>query len=174
MKNININDHGLILRNISEKEAESVYLWYTNEKDYKDATGLNSGLSLQEFYNMWSQSLLNLNEFFLSISFENLNRCLGFIKGEIIHEKGLAVYISAFAVEKKSRRLMIGTYALNALSKFLKEEKGCENIFVTVYKDNEKGLNFWFKNGFIKVKDITKQDPDSNSLISAVLLKKEI
>lgn len=174
MRNIQIEGNGIVLKDITEQEAQDVYLWYSDSKDYKQATGLKSGLDLQEFYDLWRQAVLKEEEFFLSIFIKRINRCLGFIKGEIVKDCGISVYISAFAVEKHIRRKKIGTTALNTLLEYLKNEIGCSSVFVTVYADNQTGINFWTKNGFHSVKAISKNAPVENSVISALFMKRDI
>lgn len=174
MKNIEIKGEGIVLRDITEKEAQDVYFWYSDSKDYKHATGINSGLCLQEFYDLWREAVIKKDEFFLSIFIEHSNKCLGFIKGEIVRDGSLSVYISAFAVDKKFRRKKIGTKALSSLLKFIKTELGCSNVFVTVYLENHTGINFWFNNGFNFVKKISKKGLKDNTVILAVFMKREL
>lgn len=174
MKDIKIVGNGMVLKDITEKDAQDVYYWYSDTDYYRHATGLNSGLCLQEFYDMWREALLNKEEFFLAIFREHANKCLGFIKGEIVYDGTTSFYISAFAVEKSHRRKKVGTYSLKAFLNYLKKEVCCSSVFVTVYTDNQVGINFWNNNGFHPVKFISKNDPVDNSVISALFMKKEI
>jgi len=173
MKDINIRYDTVLLKEISEYEAEKIYLWYSKEVGYADATGLNTGLSWEKFDRMWRQAILKQNEFFLAIYYKESSEVAGFIKGIVAKDDPSTIFITALAIDTDLRRRGIGTNALKAILLGLNSGNGCNSVFVTVDSENNIGLQFWRKNGFHIIKTIRKRLTAENSYILVNLMKIE-
>jgi len=173
MKDVIIKDGLITLKDVTEDEAEWIYRCYANEAGYFHATGLNTGLDRQRFYNMWSKAIYSEDEYFFSIYRSDINSVLGFVKGMLINKKTVLAYISALAIDVKFRRRNMGSQAIEALVSYFKD-RGCEAVLLTVDGENITGLRFWEKNGFNIIKTIKKGRPDKSSSMMVYIMKKNI
>lgn len=173
MKGVNIKANQIVLKDVTEDEAEWIYRCYANEDGYCHATGFNAGLDRQEFYEMWRRAILREDEFFLSVYRNDINSVLGFVKGMLIKKRPAMAFISALAIDVNYRRKNIGTQAINTLIGYFKG-MGCESVLLTVDGKNNTGLHFWEKNGFISIKTIDKIRQDKSSKMLVYLMKKDI
>lgn len=144
MLNINIIDDSLHIKNIDKDSIKNIYSIYKNTGDFKYATGVFDSIEYDQFSHQISQFILRPNIFFLDICLVFSGEHIGLIKGSLV-EKNKLLWINSLGINTQHQSNGYGTKVIELLEDYFKKKCGVEKIYLSVYKSNKSGINFWNK-----------------------------
>lgn len=147
MLDINIVDASLTIKNINKDSIEKIYSVYRNSVDFKYATGIFNTIYYNQFSQQVSQFILRKNVFFMDVFLSISGEHIGLVKGSII-EKDKIAWINSLVISKQHQLNGYGNRVVLLLENYLKNEYDVEIIYLSVYKSNSVGVNFWNKCGY--------------------------
>lgn len=160
---IQIMSDKLIIKNIDSTSLRNLYSIYKNTSEFKYATGLfDMPIEFIEFSNQVCKFVLKSNNFMLDISLLESGETVGFIKGTVMLLERV-IWINAFAIDKPFQGKGYGKGSIFLVEDYFKKHYNSTKIFLSVYKNNRSGMNFWEKCRFKKcdcIPDIKSQKLD--------------
>jgi ribosomal protein S18 acetylase RimI-like enzyme len=165
MLNINITDDTFQIKNINKNSIKNIYSIYKNSCDFKYATGVFYSIEYNQFSQEISQFISRQNVFFLDICLVSSGEIIGFVKGLII-EKNKIVWINSLVINKPYQSKGYGMRVMKLLEYYLKHKCEVETIYLSVYKTNSIGINFWSKCGYSRCNYLSEKSFEkSNELV---------
>lgn len=156
MLDIHIKDDFINMANIDKTSIQKIYSIYRNSDEFKYATGFFQSVEYEQFANNISQFIQRDNIFFLDVGL-NSGETIGLIKGSIINKDNLA-WINSLIIDTPYQRKGYGKRTVGILQEYLKQVCFTKTIYLSVYKSNISGINFWTKCGFYDCKELPGKD----------------
>jgi len=156
MLNIHIKDDFFNITNIDKTSIPKIYSIYRNSDDFKYATGFFQSVEYEKFAYNISQFIQRDNIFFLDVRL-NSGEIIGLIKGALIDKANLA-WINSLIIDTPYQRKGYGIRVVELLQEYLKQICLTKAIYLSVYKNNMSGINFWTKCGFYDCKGLPNKD----------------
>jgi ribosomal protein S18 acetylase RimI-like enzyme len=147
MLDINIINDAFLIKNINKDSIKNIYSIYKNTCDFKYATGIFYSIEYNQFSQQISQFISRQNVFFLDICLVPSEELIGLVKGLII-DKDKIVWINSLVINKIYQSNGYGKRVMELLEYYLKKNCDVEKIYLSVYKTNIAGINFWSKCGY--------------------------
>ncbi len=147
MLSIEIIDEDLILKNINKDSIQNIYSIFKNSCDFKYATGVFHPMGYQLFSKQISQFITRKNVFYLDICSASTGEKVGLVKGLVVDKNKIA-WINSLIIGKPYQNKGFGTKAIWLLEDFLVRNFNIDKIYLSVYKTNTVGINFWTKCGY--------------------------
>lgn len=165
MLNINISNDTFLIKCISKESISNIYSIYRNSYDFSYATGVFNKIDYKQFSKQISQFITRQNVFFVDIQLVSSKEVIGFIKGLIIRNEEI-VWINSLAINKPFQKKGYGLEVMKLLENYLKQHFGMKNSYLSVYKRNIVGINFWNKCGYEECNQLTEIcSKSSNKLV---------
>ena len=162
MLNINIDDGVVLIKNINKDSIKNIYSIYKNTGDFKYATGIFNSIDYDQFSHQISQFILRPNTFFLDICLAPSGELIGLVKGSLI-EKYKILWINALGINTPHQSIGYGKKVIGLLEDYFKQECNVENIYLSVSKTNNSGINFWSICGYIKCDYLFNRSPNKTN-----------
>lgn len=156
MLNIHIKDDFFNITNIDKTSIQKIYSIYRNSDDFKYATGFFQSIEYEQFAYNISQFIQRDNIFFLDIRL-NSGETIGLIKGLTMNRDNV-VWINSMIIDTPYQRKGYGIRVVGLLQEYLKRVCLTKKIYLSVYKSNMSGINFWTKCGFNDCNEISNKD----------------
>jgi ribosomal protein S18 acetylase RimI-like enzyme len=147
MLDINIIDDAFHIKNITKDSIKNIYSIHKNTYDFKYATGVFYSIDYNQFSQQTSQFISRQNVFFLDICLVSSEEIIGLVKGLLISKEKI-VWINSLVINKPYQGNGYGKKVMELLENYLKQKCDVEKIFLSVYKTNSCGINFWSKCNF--------------------------
>ncbi|MHB8063345.1 MAG: GNAT family N-acetyltransferase [Ruminiclostridium sp.] len=165
MLDIYIINDVFMIKNIDKKSIKNIYSIYENTCDFRYATGIFYLIDYNQFSQQISQFISRQNVFFLDICLVPSGELIGFVKGLVI-DKDKIVWINSLVINKPYQSNGYGKRVMELLEYYLKQNYEVEKIYLSVYKTNIAGINFWKKCGYGKCDSLyQKCSAKSNELV---------
>lgn len=155
MLNINIIDDTFLIKSITKDSIKNIYSIYKNTGDFKYATGIFYSIEYDQFLHQISQFILRQNVFFLDIYLVSTGELIGLVKGSVL-VKDKIVWINSLVINTPYQSSGYGNRVIRLLEDYFKQKSGIEKFYLSVYKSNNSGINFWNKCGFRKCDYLSK------------------
>lgn len=152
MLNICIMDENLYIKSIDKTSIMQIYSIYRNSNDFKYATGFFYPIEYTQFSKNISQFIKRENVFFLDIHL-NTGETIGMIKGSVLDKENI-VWINSLIIDTPYQSKGFGKKVLKLLEDYFKEKCCSKRIYISVFRNNVSGINFWIKCGFKECNDI--------------------
>lgn len=173
MVQINAKGSNLSFKDIGEEDLPKLQQWY-NQREFMYATGADSSNYVETLQKKYVDAKNSDREFFTGIYAGNEQKLVGMMKGFLKDPGEDAVWINAMLIDSDHQNQGFGTEAIDLLLGQLKEKKNVRRAYLSVVEENEKGVNFWRKNGFEEVKKIHKNINVSKQSENICIMKKEL
>ncbi len=170
MLNINIMNDTFHIRNIDKESISNIYSIYKNTYDYSYATGIFNAIDYKQFSQQISQFITRQNVFFLDIYLISSREVIGFVKGFIIRNEKI-VWISSLAINKLYQRKGYGAKVIGLLENYLNNHFDMEKNYISVYKSNYVGINFWKKCGYDECYQLSQICSDTSNRLVTFMYK---
>ena len=171
MLNINIIDDTFLIKSINKDSIKDIYSIYKNTGDFKYATGIFYTIEYDQFLHQISQFILRQNVFFLNIYLVSTGELIGLAKGSVI-DKDKIVWINSFVINIPYQSIGYGNRVIHLLEDYFKYSYEIEKIYLSVYKSNYSGINFWNKCGFNECDYLSKTGSKQFSEFVQFMFKK--
>ncbi len=152
MLNICIKDEFLYIKSIDKTSISKIYSIYRNSSDFKYATGIFQPIEYTQFSNNISQFIQRENVFFLDIRLYT-GETIGIIKGIVIEKDNIA-WINSLIIDTPYQSKGFGKKAIRLLEDYLRQICFSKRIYLSVFRNNVSGINFWMKCGFNECNDL--------------------
>ncbi len=146
MLNIHVNDDCLFIKNIDKTSIKKIYSIYTNSNDFKYATGIFQPIGYEQFANNICQFINRENVFFLHVRLHS-GETIGLVKGTVINNSKL-VWINSMVIDTPYQGKGYGKRVMCLLEEYFRSGSIAARIYLSVFKPNTVGVNFWRKCGF--------------------------
>ena len=146
MLNIQIISDNFYIKSIDKTSINKIYSIYRNSNDFKYATGFFQPIEHKQFSYSISQFIQRKNVFFLDIRL-NTGETIGLIKGVILIRDNI-VWINSIVIDTPYQRQGYGKKVVELLEEYFSNVCSARKIYLSVFKTNTQGLNFWEKCGF--------------------------
>ncbi|HEY5583761.1 MAG TPA: GNAT family N-acetyltransferase [Ruminiclostridium sp.] len=157
MVDINIIDDTIFIKNINKDSIKNIYSIYRNTGDFKYATGVFNSIEYDQFSHQISQFLLRPNVFFLDIYLVSSGELIGLVKGTLI-DRNKIVWINSLVINTQFQSKGYGKKVVELLENYLKRKCDVEKNYLSVYKSNFSGINFWNKCGYTKCNSFSQRN----------------
>ncbi|HHV98863.1 MAG TPA: GNAT family N-acetyltransferase [Clostridiaceae bacterium] len=147
--------------------------WYNNTDDYKYATGIDHGVSLEYIVHSYKKSVACEHEFFAGIYLKNGCEMMGMLKGNLKKENK-TVWISQFLIDKIYQRKGYGSQAIEGVLDYFALNAGISYAYVAVAEKNMAGKCFWKKRGFQEFQKCRGHFKDSGEGLDAIVMHKNL
>jgi len=165
MLNINLIDDTFLIKSINKDSIKNIYSIYSDTCDFKYATGVFYSIDYNQFSQQISQFITRQNVFFLDIRLVSSGELIGFAKGLVIN-KDKIVWINSFVINKPYQSNGYGKRVMELLEYYFKQKCDIQTIYLSVYKTNSVGINFWSKCGYCKCDYLSERSSaKSNELV---------
>lgn len=158
------------LSSINMIELENILKWYNDTSEYKYATGIDMPISMDKLNDKFIEVFENQNEFAVGIYLTKKDNCIGIIKAKICEDNTLWIYM--ILIDKQYQNMGYGFASINLLLKYLKSNYEINKAYISVAQENIKGIKFWEKLNFIKVKQIASHTMLDNKFQNVIVMEK--
>ncbi len=145
MLNINMGNDNLEIKTIDKNSFKNIYSIYS-ASDFKYATGVFESMEYARFMDEISRFIQKKDVFFLDICLPQ-GEPIGLIKGSVI-EKNRLLWINSLVINTPYQKKGYGRMATLLLESFFKQKYLVEKIYLSVFKSNKAGMDFWSECGY--------------------------
>ena len=179
MIEINAEDPIISIRPFDERSLRDATALYNSGSDISYATGVEGFVPASVVKSRLGFSESDSNFFAAAIYMNNdpESACetggnfAGVITGTVC---GSSIWIRQLSIMPAHRRKGLGSRAAKLVIEYLERSCGASAVFVSVVSENEPGLLFWKKLGFIGTYTMEKELFGSNRKYSITIMKKTL
>lgn len=158
MIEIKAADNVVRIKPISDTCYGEIAALYNSSRDMRYATGAGFAVAAEDMADNIERACRAGNEFISGIHLSGIDAAhrniVGIISGAF-NEKTL--WIRQLAIHPSYRRKGLGTRSAGLVFQYARERYHTKLACISVVEDNEGGLAFWTKMGFLQTKRITKE-----------------
>ncbi len=162
MLDINIIDDYFVIKNINRDSIKNIYSIYKNTCDFKYATGFFYSVEYNQFSQHITQFITRKNVFFCDIYLVSTGETIGLVKGLVV-DKDKIVWINSLIINKQYQKKGYGKRVMELLEDYLKQKCNIEKNYLSVYKTNVAGINFWYKCGYSNCDYLSKMASEKSN-----------
>ncbi|OGO76972.1 MAG: hypothetical protein A2Y23_03515 [Clostridiales bacterium GWB2_37_7] len=178
MLTINLNNENLFFKDVNKDDLQEVLKLYNQNETNIYATGIGRPMSYEDINQKYLEVLVNSHEFFAGIFICNSDgvesKMIGVIKGRIDYDNNEEAWISSILIDSSYQKNGIGTKAVSAILKMLKNTYDIKAVMIGTLSGNSIGREFWNKIGFSYIRTIEQYFKLNNKTEDFIIMKKDL
>ena len=178
MLTINLEIENLSFKDVTQESLEDVLKLYNQNEVNMNATGIDRPMSLQDIKQKYLEVLVNSHEFFTCVyihdQLKDMKKMIGVIKGRIDYDNNEEAWISSILIHNSFQKKGIGTKAVRAIIKMLKDTYDIKTVLIGILSGNAIGRGFWSKMGFNYIRTIEQYIKLNNKNEDFIIMKKDL
>ena len=179
MIEINAEDPIISIRPFDERSLRDATALYNSGSDIRYATGMEGSVPISDVKSHLGFQGQDNDSFAVAIYLKDAGAAAGETGGSFAGMitgavRGSAVWLRQLSIMLGHRRKGLGSRAAKLVIEYLERSCGASAVFVSVVSENEPGLLFWKKLGFIGTYTMEKELFGSNRKYSITIMKKTL
>lgn len=171
---LNIKGERVELLDVKSSQLPLILKWYNQVNEYGYATGFDVPVTLQEISKRYNQFLQNPDVFFACIYKVGTNEIIGTVKGILKLGKENAAWINSIFILEKFQKNGFGKDSIFLIFQKIKKEKAVKDVYLSVVRDNCRGVAFWNKMGFLQWGKTTRKVLQDGNITEIIIMRREI